>query len=250
MVRGNIFRDPVVGASVRMKSLGGRILNNSFLRSTELGIELASLQAWLEGPVAVSGVEVKGNVFIDSSAQRGGDAYVAVSPQDTDIVVSRNVVVDCCGEREAPALDTSQQQFPCTALPLAVDYGCPSCGSMHISESAQGLLIEFSDSTKAGRLMTAHHQTFDNNCWNYSAFEEASADYDPNGRCLEPPPFRYAGPGFGKVLSRGPLLVCIGGRRPTVTVICDGKVSASALVAAGKPLRAVPCVGMGVVGAT
>jgi hypothetical protein len=252
VVRANTFRDPVVAASVRIKSLGARILNNSFVRSSQLGIELASLQAWLEGPVAVSGVEVNGNVFINSSARRGGDAYVAASPQDTDIVVSSNVVVDCCGERQAPALDSSQQQFPCTALPLAVDYGCPSCGSMHISESAQGLLVEFGNvsSTKAGILMAAQHQTTSgDNCWNYSAFEEAPGDYDPHGRCPEPPPFRYADPGFGKVLSRGPLLVCIGSRQPTVTVMCDGKVLASAHVAAGKPLRAAPCAGVGGVGA-
>ena len=124
---------------------------------------------------------------------------------------------------------------------------------MHISESAQGLLVEFGNvsSTKAGILMAAQHQTTSSgdNCWNYSAFEEAPGDYDPHGRCPEPPPFRYADPGFGKVLSRGPLLVCIGSRQPTVTVMCDGKVLASALVAADKPLRAAPCAGVGGVGA-
>jgi hypothetical protein len=42
-----------------------------------------------------------------------------------------------------------------------------------------------------------------------------------------------------KVLSRGPLLVCIGSRQPSDGAWCDGKVLASVLMAAGKPLRVV-----------
>ena len=239
VIQQNVFRDPVVAAGVRLKSPGGRITSNQFVRSLGLNIEIASLQSWLEGPVAIHSIATTHNMFINSSARHGGDAFVAVSPQDTDILVSNNTVLDSCGERGAPTFNSTQGQYPCTTLPFELHYSEPACSWLQIDEASEGW-ISFAlahDSTTEPQ----HRQGQSRSCWNFSSFE-ASAGYDSSAPCAEAPPYKYAGPSFGKALSRGPTTVCIGGIEPVVTVVCEGvMVSGPTPVVVGKPLRLPMC---------
>jgi hypothetical protein len=106
-LRNNVFNGTSCNLG-RFKSPGGSIVGNTFLNAKLRNLELTVLLPYFEGPVRLSGIEVRDNVFVGV----GGDP-IHCGPLCEEHVMRGGQQVQC--------LAITQSATPCPA--------CPNCSS-------------------------------------------------------------------------------------------------------------------------